>query len=573
MLSRITLVLAIATICSSLTAQRVPEIRVDSNATLGFMDKPAIEVVGRSVFVAWHDDRNGLFTDIFFNRSFDGGATWMANDVRLDSDAPGTADSLDVQVAAWGDFVYVVWQDFRNGGSSIRFNRSADRGTTWLPHDVLIAANVAPATGSPQICELANRVVITWADERASFGRSDIYARLSTDFGATWHDEVRLNSNAPGTTNPEFPSIDMDGPFVYVAWEDDTRTGTTEGIYLNRSADGGVTWEPVDLQLDDNSVESENPVVACLGQNVSVAWEGNSSTDIFCISSSDGGVTWMPSAVRVNTEPITFEWSIFPKIDVEGSRVYVAWDDRRNGRWEPFFNYSWDGGQTFSPSDQRLNANLPMSATSDARNVQIHSDGDHVHAVWKDFRQGAAQVYYNRSSDGGATFVADVPLSGSVPTNSVDWPRIEVDQGVPVVVWDTGQSVQFNIPFGWLRRGVGTSGSGGFPPLLTVQGLAMRGESVSVDTTFGLSNASSALLIGFSPANQLETPLFGGTLLVNPQFTAPAMLDTQGSSSFGLNISTDPVWLGVNLNFQSVVLDPGAPAGLSMSAAVELWIG
>src|SRR5262249_56593450 len=51
--------------------------------------------------VAWHDGRNGR-SDIFLARSTDHGATWGAQDQRLDADEAGTAVSQYPRLAGGG---------------------------------------------------------------------------------------------------------------------------------------------------------------------------------------------------------------------------------------------------------------------------------------------------------------------------------------------------------------------------------------------------------------------------------------------------------------------------------------
>ena len=92
--------------------------------------------------MTWQDDRNqrGIF-DIYLNRSLDRGATWLTSDIRLDTDLSGAPGSLSPQIEASGDSVYVTWVEgrediFTGTAGDIYFNRSLDGGTTWLPSEI-----------------------------------------------------------------------------------------------------------------------------------------------------------------------------------------------------------------------------------------------------------------------------------------------------------------------------------------------------------------------------------------------------------------------------------------------------
>src|SRR5687768_6371957 len=171
-----------------------PEVRLDTDAPGNELSVfPEIARSGTNLYVVWYDRRLGDL-DVFFNRSLDGGDTWLPADVRVDTTPAGGLGALIPQVAAEGANVYVVWQDRRDGLPDVRFNRSADAGTTWLLAD------------------------------------------------------VRLDSGLAGAAASREPRIAVAGPHLYVVWED-ARNGATD-VYFNRSLDGGATWLPSDARLD-----------------------------------------------------------------------------------------------------------------------------------------------------------------------------------------------------------------------------------------------------------------------------------------------------------------------------------
>src|SRR5436305_861988 len=71
-------------------------------AAIGGDDGSAVRCEGNNVFAAWIDDRSGGGNDVYFNVSTDGGNTWSADDVKLNtSDRASSGLSLD----AYGDEV------------------------------------------------------------------------------------------------------------------------------------------------------------------------------------------------------------------------------------------------------------------------------------------------------------------------------------------------------------------------------------------------------------------------------------------------------------------------------------
>src|SRR5262245_25457927 len=75
-------------------------------------------------------------------------------------------------------------------------------------------------------------------------------------------------------------------------------------------------------------------------------------------SSGGGGGGPVPPAytdTRLDVgDPLGWELSIFPEIARAGANLYVVWYDRRLGDLDVFFNRSLDGGDTWLATDVRL---------------------------------------------------------------------------------------------------------------------------------------------------------------------------------------------------------------------------
>ena len=89
-----------------------------------------IATSGNNVYVVWPSNKTGQF-EIMFRASTDGGRTF-GNKIMLSSSLPGV-DSLDPQIAANGNRVYITWwQNYRNGGTKEPvFIFSEDNGRTF----------------------------------------------------------------------------------------------------------------------------------------------------------------------------------------------------------------------------------------------------------------------------------------------------------------------------------------------------------------------------------------------------------------------------------------------------------
>lgn len=590
-----------------LAAQKAPDVRVDRGPAGAANSQAAqIAAAGASVYVTWLDYRNGL-GDIYFSRSLDGGATWLPADRRLDTDPPGGALSLEPQIAASDSAVFVTWADLRTSvaqvyAADVYFNRSLDRGATWLASDVRLDTDPAgkASSGAPRIAASGSSVYVTWVDDRD--GTPDVYFNRSLDSGTTWpNTDARINGGPAGVTQSIGPQIVAAGSSVYVVWYEDRNVlfvpGARFDIRFTRSLDGGLTWLVPDLQLDRDppgATNSFSPAIAADGSSVYVVWadERNGSSivhDIYFNRSLDNGSTWLPQDVRLDTDPAGSAQSEHQQIAASGSSVYAVWCDHRNGAADIYFNRSLDGGASWLPQDVRLNTD--PAGSSPSWHPRIAAFGQQVSVTWYDLRNPgltSGDVYFNRSTDGGTTWLAsDVRLdNGDPPGAANSWaPAIAAAGPAVYVAWEDsrnsttgGSDIYFNLPFGAQAYGRGTRGAGGIVPTLVVSGSATLGSTVSADVSNGLGFTAGAVLLGAGPGSKVTTPFVGGTLLVQPALVVPIRLGGSafpggGFGSLPLPIPSGLSAFGVNVNCQAVFLDPGAANLVSMTNGIELWIG
>jgi len=186
----------------------------DDNTTEGAV--PAVSADGSKVFVAWANQNK-----IYLDRSFDGGRTWLTNDIAIteqpggwEMNIPGINRSNGMPVLAIDNTkkgklsgaLYIVWADQRNGenDTDIWFMRSINFGDNWTQpiringdgkgkHQFLPWLTVDPTTGY---------IYIIYYDRRAYDDlQTDVYLAYSTDAGANFTN-VRI-SEKPFIPNAE----------------------------------------------------------------------------------------------------------------------------------------------------------------------------------------------------------------------------------------------------------------------------------------------------------------------------------------------------------------------------------
>jgi hypothetical protein len=194
--------------------------------------------------------------------------------------------------------------------------------------------------------------------------------------------------------NSIYPGIIEDAnKNLHVIWYDNT-PGNNE-IFYKKSTDGGTTW--ITKRLTYNSGSSLFPAItADSNSNIHVVWQDTSPSndEIYYKKSADGGTTW-------KTRRLTFSSgeSEIPAIAVESNdHIHVVYDDDTPGNSEVYYKKSTDGGATWRT--KRLTWN---SGSSYSPVIALDSNGL-IHVLWYDYTPGNAEIYYRKSTDGGTTW-------------------------------------------------------------------------------------------------------------------------------------------------------------------------
>jgi predicted neuraminidase len=224
------------------------------------------------------------------------------------------------------------------------------------------------------------------------------------------------------TTEPNAKGIVAVDNFVHIVWYD-SRDGNKE-IYYMRSVDNATSWE-ADTRLTNNFGESSYPSLAANASSVHIVWNDDSEGDyqIYYKHSTDAGTSWENEIIISGDESSSSQ----PSIAVFDNYVYVTWYAQVNDVWDIFYNRSTDGGATWEEVTRLTND------ASDSFFSSITASDNFVHIVWSEYRDGDEEIYYKRSIDNGATWSPDTRLTNS-PGYS-DYPSISCSGTLVVATW------------------------------------------------------------------------------------------------------------------------------------------
>lgn len=198
---------------------------------------------------------------ILFSKSTDSGASWSEalSVSQFEGDCLDDDNTTEGAVPAAGPNgeVYVAWA----WNNKIWFDRSTDGGTTWLPADIVVAdqpggwnieiPGIQRCNGMPVlVCDLSDgphrgTLYINWADQRNGTKDTDIWMAKSTDGGNTWTKPQRVNNDRKGRHQFfTWMAIDQTTGYLYVVFYDRRAYADEQtDVYVATSRDGGQTFE------------------------------------------------------------------------------------------------------------------------------------------------------------------------------------------------------------------------------------------------------------------------------------------------------------------------------------------
>ncbi|MCF6172033.1 MAG: T9SS type A sorting domain-containing protein [Bacteroidales bacterium] len=228
-----------------------------------------VDSATNTIYVTWTQfDQYGVsnpdkFSNIIFSKSTDGGLSWseglQINEVSgncIDSD--NTTEGAVPAVGPNGE-IYVAWSI----NDSIVFDRSLDGGQTWLDEDIFVSTQpegwdygvpgIYRCNGLPvTVCDISNSpykgtIYVNWSDQRNGSDDTDIWLSKSTDGGDTWTTAMRVNDDAPGKQQfLSWMTVDQANGDVYIVFYDRRNyDDDNTDVYLARSTNGGETFENI----------------------------------------------------------------------------------------------------------------------------------------------------------------------------------------------------------------------------------------------------------------------------------------------------------------------------------------
>lgn len=138
---------------------------------------------------------------------------------------------------------------------------------------------------------------------------------------------------------------------------------------------------------------------------------------------------WEPD-VRLTNDPAVSWVPVSNSLPIvtNGDTVHVVWQEFRDGDAEIYYKRSVDGGVSW-------NADTRLTYDGYSYDAGMALSGSDIHVVWSDDRDGSTnvEIYYKRSEDGGSIWGADTRLTFADSWS--DSPSIAIEDSIIHLVW------------------------------------------------------------------------------------------------------------------------------------------
>jgi hypothetical protein len=378
-------------------------------ASSGAVEQPDIAVNETGLHVVWVDGR-GAHREIYYKMRSAGSGEWT-EDLQLSSSA---IEARAPTLAADGDVVHVVWQDYGSGKWAI-YHRQRTADGQWSSPAIVTESTEqtilvrSETVWAPQltVCQGQALVAVPLQCDRLRVFRqtaegSWLPITIVTSPDPYW-------GSAVCKVLPQAVSVACADHSGYVIWQEVSPRDWV--LNTRRSENGGATWGPKD-GFTYVWGEHDSSIAAC-GTDSYAAWIRPPDA-LLRSQSVNRGRDWSAPTIVVPSGG----WH--PDLAAAPGMVALAWEDYRDGLPAIYLGRSMDSGATWGA--QRVSDGSSFSIEP-----AVASDGQTAYVVWRDgnWQLYLAQVSADQPSPTPsplATFTT-VPTNTRTPTASPTGPR------------------------------------------------------------------------------------------------------------------------------------------------------
>lgn len=322
----------------------VGEKKVNVDASSADQNLPVVSANTSTAYIVWQDDRSGNL-DIYAQRYSPAGVQLWVNDLKINTDTGSGNQSYPAVALDSENNFYVIWQDDRNGDNDIYAQKyDQDANKLWVA-DKKINTDVSLTNQDYPVFTLDDVndfLYIAWQDERngGSSGNVDIYAQKYDASGnEIWTEDIRMNTDLTSAYQ-SYPSIAYEGNNkFYITWQDN-RNGNNDVYAQKCDQNGGSLWAEdvkINTNYDNSDQRSPRVVVDNAGYGIFTWYDNrNGNYDIYAAKFLEPGTqNYLPNiplqvtgSKTIGNDPIIYKYNQQHSTDGSGLLTLnnLEWD-------------------------------------------------------------------------------------------------------------------------------------------------------------------------------------------------------------------------------------------------------
>lgn len=286
--------------------------------------KAAVDRKG-NLFVTWTDfdiyesDNENCISRVLLSRSSNG-KKWSKpielsqthGNCKNDDHTPAGAMAA---VMGGSERAFAAWAN----QEKIFFDRAFDGGTTWLTNDLAIAEQaggwrmeipgVQKANGAPMLlCDntkksnMTGALYMVWADQLRGENDTDIWFTRSLNFGDNWNQPIRVNNDSPGKQQYlPFMAFDSETGYIYIVYYDRRNyMNETTDVYVAYSKDSGATFK--DVKISEASFVADAAVT--IGNYIGISAHAGLITPVWTRTENGKSSVWISMIKQADLESV-----------------------------------------------------------------------------------------------------------------------------------------------------------------------------------------------------------------------------------------------------------------------------
>lgn len=232
------------------------------------LTRPKIAVYGNNIYVVWHYDDTDY--KIYLDKSIGGGS--FGTDVQVNDITSGTRGYPSITGGTDGN-IYVTWID----GGKVYFAKSTNQGTSFGTSVRIDDSD--STTKYPSLATFGSTMVyVAWEDYRNV--DADVRLAKSINGGISFGASVKVNDDTTAN-DQKFPRIVVDSSgTIYTIWQDGRNDNSTPDIYYAHSTNGGASFS-TNLKINSatgKATYGHKYPAFTVTDKVCVAWMGSTAT-------------------------------------------------------------------------------------------------------------------------------------------------------------------------------------------------------------------------------------------------------------------------------------------------------